>query len=254
MQARESTSQESLQDVLRRLTEPTAHTRPMVARQRAAGHDASTVLAGQSHLAHGPRPWLAATASLLLWGGGQWINRQRALAVLFLSLQGLAVAWAWCLRESWDAWVRFAHLFFVEELTLRTAVATTGLLVPLIGIVGVVQAYLHAERQPGARPAPRVPVLPAVASALVPGWGQILNGQLGKAVGFLSGWGFALYVVAVARIQPELWTRIDPTGSPLAGVQLSLGASVAVAAGLLTWVLAVYDGWLTSLARRRATE
>ena len=115
----------------------------------------------------------------------------------------------------------------------------------------MVQAYLRAERQPGARPARRLPLLAGIASALVPGWGQILNGQLGKAVGFLCGWSFAIYVVALARLQPEMWTRIDPSGAPLAGVQLSLGAVLAVAVGGLAWVLAVYDGVLTARARAR---
>jgi hypothetical protein len=244
---------ESLQALLDRIADPSARARP-VASPPPAPEDPSTVAAPTvpAPVARGPRPWLSASASLFAWGGGQWLNRQRPLGTLLFALQVLALAVAWCLRASWESWVRLAHLFFVEEVSLRTAAAAAGLFVPALAIGGVVQAYLYAERRPGALPAPRLAILPAVASGLVPGWGQILNGQLGKAVLFLCAFWFGLYVVVVSRLDPAMWTRIDPSGPPIAGVQLSAGALASLVAAGLAWVLAIYDGALT--ARQRARE
>ena len=234
---------EKLQAVLDRIADPSSRTIPLKSTARV--DDAATVQAATA-VHRGPRPWLSASASLLVWGGGQWINRQRPLALLFLLLQAMVVAVGWCLWQTWSSWVWLAHLFFVEEIMLKTALAVAGLIIPALGIVCVLQAYLRAERSPGSRSASGFVLLPSLAAGLIPGWGQILNGQIGKAVLFLSAWGFGLYVVAVSRLQPGMWTRIDPSGAPLAGLSLSAGALAALVLTGLAWVLAVYDAGLTA--------
>ena len=240
---------DSLREALDRIAKFSVRTVPVG--MKGPPGEASTVVAASllAAAAAGRRPWLRASASLLVWGAGQWLNGQRALGLLFFLVEVLALSVAWSIRETWSAWVWLADIFFVDELALQTWVAVAGLLVPVVGILCVVQAYLRAERSPGARAYEGPAVLPALASVCIPGWGQIINGQLGKAVLFLSCWTFGLYVVGVSRLQPGMWTRIDPSGSPIAGVHLSTGALVALGLAALGWVLAVYDASLTARGR-----
>lgn len=244
---------EPFQGLLERLARNPARTVPMIgARRRQLAGDAATVATATDLAAaapRGPRPWLSASASLLVWGAGQWLNRDRSLALLFCLLQALAIAWAWCLSATWDVWVRLGWLFFIDEITLRTAAAVAGLAIPALAILSVAQAYLRAERHPGARPFEGPAALPALASALVPGWGQILNGQIGKTVLFLASWAFGLYVFAASQIQPRMWAWIDPTEIRVAGVRVTAASLAALAVATLGWVLAAYDAALTARTR-----
>jgi hypothetical protein len=90
-----------------------------------------------------------------------------------------------------------------------------------------------------------------MASALVPGWGPVLNGHLGKGTLFLSACLFGLYVLAVSQIDPGLWARIDPSVGPIAGLRFSVGATAALLVVALGWVLGVYDALTTG---RRVTS
>ena len=67
-------------------------------------------------------------------------------------------------------------------------------------------------------------VIPAVASAVVPGLGQLVNGQSDKALGVFVVWGVAGLSVIGAI--------------PLIG-------TVAGLVGGATWIYAVADGYLT---------
>ena len=197
----------------------------------------------------GPRPWVSASASLALWGSGQWLNGQRSLGMLFFLLQALAAAWIYCLAMTWESWVWLAELFSVPEASLQTAAAGAGLAIPLIGVGCVAQAFLYPPSGPGGRGMERNRLLPGVASVLVPGWGQLLNGHTVKAFLFLTTWAVGLYLLAISRLQPTLWARIDPGRRPLAGLQISNGMAAIMGVVGVLWVIAVYDALVTG--RRR---
>jgi TM2 domain-containing membrane protein YozV len=76
-------------------------------------------------------------------------------------------------------------------------------------------------------------LVPAVASGIVPGLGQLLNGEGTKALGV-----FAIALVCGAGIFGNLLGWIPLIGG-LAGV-----------VGVITWIYAVADGYLTG--RKRA--
>jgi hypothetical protein len=72
-------------------------------------------------------------------------------------------------------------------------------------------------------------IVPAVCSAVVPGVGQLVNGETNKAIGV-----FAVYVVA---------------GASFLGAIPVLG-SVAGLVSLGTWVYGVADGYVTGRKKR----
>jgi hypothetical protein len=195
------------------------------------------------------RPWLPASASLILWGTGQWANGQRSLGLLFLSLEALAVALVYGLSASWGSCVRLAALFEIEELDLAVALFFAGFAIPLAGLAGVLQAYTHAARFGRPEPLGGPGLVPCAASALVPGWGQMLLAQPGKAAMFLATWSLGLTVLAVGWRWPGFWSAFDGTPRAITSVPLTLAQLAAALVVALAWVVAVYDALVTAHRR-----
>jgi len=196
------------------------------------------------------RPWIPASASLLVWGVGQWMNGQRSLAVMFLAFEGLAVSLTYFLAHTWEIWTRLGRVFFVDELHLQVAAFFAGATVPMLGMACILQAYTSASRL--ARPSAYSgsSVVPCLTSVLVPGLGQILNDQIGKAGFFLACWSASVYVLAISIRWPEFWAGFDRSGAVLQSPPLSAVTSAAVLLAGLAWVVAPYDALLA--ARRGA--
>ncbi|MGD8374951.1 MAG: hypothetical protein PVF68_02320 [Acidobacteriota bacterium] len=242
----DSDTEETAEEFLRRLSAPP---RPTAApppgtrwpRRGPGSPRHAPVIGGR-----GARPWVAATSSLLLWGGGQWLNGQRALALLFLSLQGLAIALGYALAVTWGRLVDLGWVFEVDEPALAVGAFGLAAAVPLLWMTGVLQAYARATRGPKPWRYDGPAFGSALASALVPGCGQLMNGQLGKGATFLGLWGLAGYGLGVSLRFPELWGAFDRSFRPLAGTSCT-----AVQLGMITllglvWVVGTYDAFLTA--------
>ncbi len=99
---------------------------------------------------------------------------------------------------------------------------------------------------------PRVaphPAIPAVASALVPGWGQVLNGDRKRAAVFVMG----LWAVAAAWILASTPARelLDNHGFFLPrGLEVFGSPAVRWTLPPVVWALAVYDSATSAAARR----
>src|SRR6266581_2677457 len=130
-------------------------------------------------------PAAASTLSLFLWGLGQLYNGDGKLAALFLSCELLILAFHYLLYMTWDRIRTFAHLFFVNEWELMLYASSIDFCVIFFMIYNVAQAYRGAESRGGRFDGLHQPFVSGLASLCVPGWGQLLNGQLGKAVFFL---------------------------------------------------------------------
>lgn len=249
----DSDTSETAEEFLRRLSAPPRPTAaaPPGARgpeRRPASRRSAPVIGGR-----GARPWVAATSSLLVWGGGQWLNGQRSLAVLFLSLQGLALALGYALAVTWGRLVDLGWVFEVDERALGVGAFGLAASIPLLWMAGVVQAYARATRGPKPWRYEGPAVGPALASALVPGCGQLMNGQLGKGATFLGLWGLSGYGLGVSLRFPELWGAFDRSFRPLAGVSCTAVQLGMIAVLGLVWVVGTYDAFLTArgLADRR---
>jgi len=192
--------------------------------------------------------WVSASASLVVWGTGQWLNGQRSLAILFVVLEALAASTVYSLSRTWETWVWFGHIFFVDAASMRAAAFFIGLLVPATGMAAVLQAYLHARNE-GARVFSGPTLLPSATSLLVPGWGQLLNDQVIKAGVFLAAWSFSLYVLAISTLWPAFWSSFDRTPRPLASASYSVLELSAMGVAGLVWVVAMYDAFLTARLR-----
>lgn len=195
-------------------------------------------------------PWIAASASMLVWGTGQLLTGRIALAIMFLSFEVLAVAIFYNLDRIWESLLRLANLYSVDPSHIQIALLIAGTLVPFVWFGGVLEAYEKAARHPWARVFSGPSVVPAAASAVVPGWGQILNNQLGKSMFFLAVGGIAGYLVGVALRWPELWSILDPGPPPVPGIDLPAIPLYATVAYCLIWLSAAVDAFRSARKMR----
>jgi hypothetical protein len=196
-------------------------------------------------------PAAASTLSLFVWGLGQLYNGDSRLAALFLLSELMIVSFHYLLYMTWDRIKTFAHLFFVSEWELMLYASSIDFCVIFFLIYNVAQAYRGAEARGGRFDGLHRPLVSGLASLCVPGWGQLLNGQLGKAVFFLFSFFLQAYLVVLYRLSPffRILADIEPQ-------QFLLNKAIKVGMGImfvtaLSWFISTYDAFLVARYTRR---
>ena len=192
----------------------------------------------------------ASTMSLLVCGAGQVFNGQLKLGILLLLVEAIFVIGHWALIGSWSSLQAFGEVAGVGEAGLLIGVAAFDFLMVLFIPAVVYQAYKRAESEHGSYEGMRSSVLPGVASLLLPGWGQLLNAQIGKAVFFLFSMLSAVWVAAFLVYTPILSALSGSMGEAAMQRAVSGGVGILIAA-VMMWVLNIYDAVLVSSIRRR---
>jgi len=109
----------------------------------------------------------------------------------------------------------------------------------------------HADR---VRARSMHPAIPAVASAILPGWGQILNGDRIRSLLFVGGnWLAAGIWIVSSENTTQLLDGYSPVVTPL---EMSLRNPATLwmlkwTVPVALWVLAIYDACTSAIARRR---
>lgn len=199
----------------------------------------------------GTSPLAASTMSLFLCGTGQIYNRQGQLGTLMLLTQVLAIALNWAAVQLWPRLVSLAEVFGLNEWQLMMGVVGADALVVLMMLASVHQAFRYADEESGGFTGTGNPVASGLASILVPGWGQLVNGQPGKAIFFLFAFLSGVAAVLLTRLTPflKLLASVDTSHTLMPRVTTGVMATVGVAA--VMWILGVYDAILVAGFRRR---
>jgi TM2 domain-containing membrane protein YozV len=196
-------------------------------------------------------PAAASTLSLFVWGLGQFYNGDGRLAALFLLCEVLILSFHYLLYMTWDRIKSFAHLFFVSEWELMLYASSIDFCVIFFLIYNVAQAYRGAEARGGRFDGLHRPVVSGLASLCVPGWGQLLNGQLGKAVFFLFSFFLQAYLVVLFRLSPffRILADIEPQQF-LVNKAIKVGMAILFVTAL-SWLISTYDAILVARYTRR---
>ncbi len=155
-------------------------------------------------------PALAFSLSLLVWGTGQFYNGQWKRGLLFSLLMALYGWGVVFVVLHWHQVSTLLAAYGVPPLFLMTTCSALYLCGIVLWMFQAVQAYTAAlATRPGVFRGVPVPVLPMFASLVVPGWGQMLNGQRKKGTGFLtlSLAGFAAAPVLIGT--PLFWPMLQ---------------------------------------------
>lgn len=216
-----------------------AATVPLTPESRSA--TATVVDRGSSNRAVG-----SSSLSMFVWGGGQWLNGDRDLAILLFLWQVLIVAVHYFVISIWSPIQRMAHVFFIEEWEVLMGAAAIDFWLMFLWLFNVSQAYRSAERQRGRCHGLGNAFLSGVASILVPGWGQMLNGQLKKGLFFLFGFLLQGYLLAYYLMTPlyRIVSDLDPKQRLLH--QIINAGEVALGVTALLWLLSAYDAVLVA--------
>jgi hypothetical protein len=201
-----------------------------------------------------PAAWLAGAVtggirslSLFVPGTTQALRGQLRLGALFASWLVFLALLGRALVSTLDDLIPTLHLLG----------RSVGLV--LWGFVGVyaLAAAVHLGAvwtaiEPSARDR-RHPVVPGVASLILPGWGQILNGDRLRAVLFLAGlWVVGGAWVASSDLTRQLLDAHVPVVTPFEQAARAplLVWSLKWTAPLVIWALSCYDAVSTATARR----
>lgn len=191
-----------------------------------------------------PRGSLSEQLSLFVPGAGQLARGSWAMGLLYLSTLGWILALGWAVLATMD---RLPPTLEALGLPRQAGVWTLALCyagVSLLHVVSVLAPGAGAEQR---RTMP--PWLVGTASFLVPGWGQLLNGDRKRAAVFVTGlWcAGALWLLAspamaalLARHELVLPEWIGPWTTPVARFSLPV----------VLWTLAVYDAAVSASHRR----
>jgi hypothetical protein len=175
----------------------------------------------------------AAGLSVVVPGTAGLLRGRTSEGLFFLTGLGFVASLGWACLNTLD---RLADTLVWLGLPPASAVWCLGLLF----FFGMVLHVLNvAASGPGGSSAPPAPIS-GLASALVPGWGQALNGDLGRAVVFLC----ATWTVGASWLLASPWVTAlladrNLVLPPMLEDFSSLPARAAMTAAL--WAVAVYD-------------
>jgi len=199
----------------------------------------------------GPHPALASSLSLFVWGTGQIYAGQKQMGMFLLLAQALAAIGHWSLMQIWPGLLEIGGSLSITEWGLFRFFAIADLLLVGVFVFNVVQAYRGAAARGRDYAGTKWPVLSGAASALVPGWGQILNGESWKAGFFLlclAGEIYAVLLLACTPIQRIM--EEAQAGGLLAREPLLAWGAITLAAAV-TWAVSAWDAVVVANMRRR---
>jgi len=196
------------------------------------------------------RAFVASTLSLFVCGAGQAYNGQWKLGLLLFLTEVLALAGHWSVVKLWPVLKDLGYIFAIGEWEMFVFLAIADFLLVFLLLYNVAQAYHQAEMDGSPFEGFRRPALSGLASLVVPGWGQLLNAQLGKALVFLFCLLTQVYVVTLLMVSPFFRFASEMNLDALLGRRAALAGIGIAFFAVLTWVLSVYDAFLVARYRR----
>ena len=178
--------------------------------------------------------WVSSLA-IVAPGVPDLLRGQRTRGLFYLSMFGFVGALGWAVYATLD---RLAPTLALLGLPPEAAVWSLG---ALFGF-GVVLHLGHIATTTPARLGAPPPPVAAASSAIVPGWGQLMNGDVSRAFVLAAGaWTCAgLWLLASPWLTGLLTARnliLPPV------LTAASGESARWAATAVVWALAVYDAW-----------
>ncbi|MFZ5876431.1 MAG: hypothetical protein ACOYXU_08485 [Nitrospirota bacterium] len=192
-------------------------------------------------------PAVAFSWSLVIWGGGQFYNRQGAIGFLLLLLMANCLVAPTLLWVYWDAVLALDIPISLTTSQLMGSVGSIYLSGLLVWFVSAVQAYYRTNT---ARTAPFNGIanrfLPAICSLLIPGWGQFLNGQPRKGTLFLCVAFIAFCAVPVLLMILWGWPMLRAAEDRLFWEVVLIAVAALGPPALLIWPVATFDALVVS--------
>lgn len=197
----------------------------------------------------GPSLAIPRTLAIFLPGSGQMLRGELSKGLFFVSSIGLLAALAWAIYHTLD---RLGPTLGVLGFRPEGGVWALAALYGAAASLHLGSVFSAAQERGGQGVAAGLhPVAAGIASALIPGWGQLLKGHRLRAVGFLAG----CWIVGAA------WLLVTPPVQALLAEQNLFMPPALVwfcsplvrwTAPAVIWTLAIYDATVSRSLRSAA--
>ena len=187
-------------------------------------------------------PATAFSLSLFLWGAGQIYNGQGKLGFLFLLLMANFYT---VLGMMWFYWDILLSFLAKTQITPFDIFVASGIFY-LCGWIACFTIALHAyytaaKGRSDSIKAEGRSILPPLCSFVIPGWGQILNGQSKKGILFLLLTISGLLAIPILITAPRLWPVLESAAERLVAEKLLMSALLVSLIFPLIWMIGIYD-------------
>lgn len=192
---------------------------------------------------------LTGSLSLFVPGAGQIVRHDPARGAFFLSAMAFLAVLGWAGLATVDRTAGTLELFGYAPGLVFWALIGIYAMAALVHLGSVLDA---CPDEPSDEPHQHHPVLTGAASALVPGWGQILNNDRIRAGLFLG----ILWIIGAAWLLLSSASRdllaslglVLPEWARMQALPLATWMALAV-----TWSISVYDAAASAAGRRQTT-
>ncbi len=186
---------------------------------------------------HADPDWTA-VPSLVIPGAAHMLRGEFAKALCLITMTGFTLTLAWAVYGTLD---RLGPTLELLGAPGAAAVWTLGVLAIFLGCIHIGGVYSGARQaHPAYRTAKLHPAVAGTASGIMPGLGQLLNGDRGRAALLLSG----VWLVAASWILASPWmTGLLATQNLILPDWLAVATSPVLRWTLpaVLWTMAIYD-------------
>jgi hypothetical protein len=193
-------------------------------------------------------PALAFSLSLLIWGAGQIYNGQRKLGALFVLMMANFYAYLVLTILYWNSMITSAPAVYLGPFVIRIALGIVYFAGLLFWLFSALHAYYKATKLRGDRyTGVEIPLIPPPCSLLVPGWGQILNGQFKKGLFFLLFAMLGFLSIPSLLFIPEIWPALETAGQRFFMEWMLVISLILAPIVLLVWLFSIFDAFKVAL-------
>jgi TM2 domain-containing membrane protein YozV len=197
---------------------------------------------GSEPILDGKNPGIAASLSLLIWGGGQFYNHQRKLGLLYVLLMFNFYLVLIQVIFSWTAVTANFKAIHISLSDLLLVVGTFYASGVIFWGFNILQAYHKADNtcsSPFQGIKNPFPVI--FCSLLVPGWGQLLNGQFKKGLTLFIFSITGFMTLPIILLFPFFWPALETPADRIFWENILLMALMALPFLFSVWIFAVHD-------------
>ncbi len=220
-----------------------------VSSTRISQRDISTI---QQQSTRQSNPSLAYSLSFIIWGCGQFYNKQWRLGILFLLfminfyffMSIVVMKWEY-IKSSFDS----MYVDCSGTLLIFGFFYLSGL---IVWHFNAWEAYCNSIKiSAGSLKRIKMTLLPVVCSLLMPGWGQLLNGQTKKGIFFqlfaLAGLATLPFILIIFLV----WPTLEASRSRLI-IEWVFSISIILSPFILMmWIVNIFDAARVSINNKK---
>jgi len=193
-------------------------------------------------------PSLAYSLSIIIWGCGQFYNKQWRSGTLFFLFMIMFYAFMGIAVMNWESIASVFESVYVNRSEAFIILSIFYLLGLLVWHYNAWQAYFRSininQKAPKGL---KGTLLPGVCSLLMPGWGQLLNGQTKKGLFFVLFFLTGLVTLPFIVVTLLVWPTLDASRSRII-IEWIFSISVILSPFLLfIWIVNIFDAIIVSM-------